>query len=98
MTEESLLPQLGRTWWLVALRGVAAVAIRLRQEIEGAWLLGLSGVLSVIFGVLMILNPSAGALAVLWVIATYSIVFGVLLIALGIRLRKLGQRSDLHFA
>ena len=179
MTEEGLLTQFGRAWWLVALRGVAAVvfgvlafiwpgvtilalvilwgayaladgilalisafhvrergkpmwallligvlgvaagivtflwpgitalallmliaawafvmgifqiiaAIRLRKEIEHEWLLGLSGVLSVIFGVLMVLSPGAGALAVLWVIASYSIVFGALLIFLGFRLK-----------
>ena len=63
-------------------------AIRLRKEIAHEWLLGLSGVLSVIFGVLMVLSPGAGALAVLWVIAAYSIVFGALLIFLGFRLKE----------
>ena len=62
-------------------------AIRLRKEIAHEWLLGLSGVLSVVFGVLMVLSPGAGALAVLWVIAAYSIVFGALLIFLGFRLK-----------
>lgn len=180
MTEEALLTQFGRAWWLVALRGVAAVvfgvlafvwpavtilalvvlwgayaladgilsfiaafrvrerskpmwallligvlgvaagivtflwpgitalallmliaawafvtgifqivaAIRLRKEIKHEWLLALSGALSVAFGVLMLLSPGAGALAMLWVIAAYAIVFGVLLIVLGFRLKS----------
>src|SRR5262249_30335380 len=62
-------------------------AIRLRKVLEREWLLALSGVLSVIFGVLMLWNPGAGALAVVWVIASYAIVFGVLLIALGLKLK-----------
>lgn len=63
-------------------------AVRLREEIEGEFLLGLSGLASVIFGVLMLLFPGGGALAVITVIAVYAIIFGVILIALGLRLRN----------
>jgi uncharacterized membrane protein HdeD (DUF308 family) len=73
-----------------------AAAIRLRKEIDNEWLLGASGALSVLFGLLMIASPGAGALAVVWVIAAYSIMFGVLLIALGFRLKKLAARSHLR--
>lgn len=71
-------------------------AIRLRKVIEGEWLLGLSGVVSVLFGVLMVMNPGAGALAMLAVIAGYAIVFGVLLIVLGFRLKSLVTRTHAH--
>ena len=64
-----------------------AAAIRLRKEIENEWWLGLSGALSVLFGLLMIASPGAGALAVIWLIAAYSILFGMMLIALGFRLK-----------
>ena len=70
-------------------------AIRLRKEIQNEWLLGLSGVLSVLFGIIMFVQPGAGALALIWVIAAYAIVFGVLLIWLGLRLKK---RSESHAA
>jgi len=63
-------------------------AIRLRKEIQNEWLLGFSGVLSVLFGIIMFAQPGAGALAVIWVIAAYAIVFGVLLVWLGLRLKK----------
>jgi uncharacterized membrane protein HdeD (DUF308 family) len=68
-------------------------AIRLRKEIEGEWALGLSGVLSVAFGILAALHPGAGALAVLWMIGGYAMGFGVLLIVLGFRLRALGHQN-----
>jgi uncharacterized membrane protein HdeD (DUF308 family) len=62
-------------------------AIHLRKEIEGELLLGLSGLVSVIFGILLIVFPGAGALTVLWLIGGFSIAFGVLMLILAFRLR-----------
>ncbi|HUJ86552.1 MAG TPA: HdeD family acid-resistance protein [Burkholderiales bacterium] len=75
--------------WAVA-TGVLeiAAAIRLRKEIGGEWLLILSGLASVVFGVLLVVSPAAGALAVLWLIAAYAIVFGVLLVILAFKARS----------
>ena len=65
-----------------------AAAIRLRKEIENEWLLILSGVLSVVFGVYMVVNPGAGAMAVLWLIGVFAIAYGVLLVILSFKLKK----------
>ncbi|BFU96527.1 MAG: conserved membrane protein of unknown function [Nitrospira sp.] len=80
-------------WWalFVGLFQIAA-AIRLRKEIDNEWMLGASGALSVLFGILMITSPGAGALAVAWIIGAYSIAFGVLLVALAFRLKKVADR------
>lgn len=75
--------------WAI-LTGVFEVvaAVRLRQEITGEWMLGLSGLASVVFGVLLVIYPTTGALAVVWVIGAYAVLFGVLLVGLGLRLRR----------
>jgi uncharacterized membrane protein HdeD (DUF308 family) len=64
-------------------------AIRFRKEIEGEWLLVLGGILSVVFGILLIARPIAGALAVLWMIGVYAIAYGVLLIVQAFRLHDI---------
>ena len=63
-------------------------AFEWRQVLSDMWMLGLGGVLSIILGVLLFSSPSAGLLAWAWLIAIYAIVYGVLYIATGIRLRS----------
>jgi len=67
-------------------------AVRLRREIEGEWLLALSGVISLLFGLYVALFPGLGALAIVWIIGTYALIWGVLLIVLGFKLRGHQQR------
>ena len=70
-----------------------AAAIRLRRHIQGEWLLILSGVLSILFGIILFAEPLAGAVFFAWVLAGYGLIFGVLLIALGFRVRRLPPQS-----
>ena len=75
-------------------RGVFEIAtgIRLRKEIEGEFWLILGGVLSLVFGVFLLLRPGVGALAVVWLIGAYAIVFGIVAMMLSFRLRALQER------
>lgn len=74
-------------WALVTGIFEVVAAIRLRKEIENEWTLALGGVLSIAFAVILFLWPAAGAFALVWMIAGYSVAFGFLLILLGFRLR-----------
>ena len=83
-------------WAIVT--GVAEIvaAVRMRREIEGEWLLGLSGALSVLLGMALIflslVQPGVTLLSIGWLIAAYALASGIALIVLGFRLRK-RQRS-----
>jgi uncharacterized membrane protein HdeD (DUF308 family) len=66
-------------------------AIRLRKEIEGEWLLGLSGAVSLLLGIgiaaLVLPNPAATILSAAWLIAIYAFIVGVALVAQAFRLK-----------
>ena len=76
-------------WALVGGALQVAAAIRLRKVITGEWLLALGGVLTIALGVLLVLFPGPGALALVIWIGAYAFVFGILLLVLGFRLRGL---------
>ncbi len=63
------------------------VAFRLRRAIANELGLIIGGVLSVIFGIVLVAAPGAGALAVVFLIGAYAIVFGLALLGLAWRLR-----------
>jgi uncharacterized membrane protein HdeD (DUF308 family) len=63
-------------------------AFRLRRIIEHEWRLAFAGLLSVAFGVIVWLRPGIAALALVWWIGAYALVFGVVLVALGFRMHR----------
>lgn len=71
-----------------------AAAVRLRKLIRGEWVMALGGALSIVLGVLLWMFPGAGALSVVLWIGIYAVVFGVLLIGLGLRLRSRRHASE----
>lgn len=79
--------------WAIA-TGVLEImaAIRLRKVIDDEWMLALAGLASVAFGIFILVRPGAGALALLWLIASYAIVFGVVLLIFAFKARSFGHR------
>jgi uncharacterized membrane protein HdeD (DUF308 family) len=79
--------------WVI-LSGIAriAMAIMLRREIENEWSMALSGVLSVILGIILVLLPSAGLLAYTWLIGLLALALGIAIIYYAFRVR--GQRMS----
>jgi uncharacterized membrane protein HdeD (DUF308 family) len=69
-------------------------AIGLRKEIRGELLLAISGIASLILGVLLLIFPSAAEVTITWLIGMYAILFGAMLLVLGLRLRKLGRQPS----
>jgi uncharacterized membrane protein HdeD (DUF308 family) len=74
--------------WAI-LTGIFEVVAGFELPISRDWLLALAGALSIIFGVLVFFHPGSGALAIVSLIGVFALVFGVTMLALGIRLRGL---------
>jgi len=69
-----------------------AAAIRLRRELTNEWMLALGGFASVALGVLLFFQPATGGLVLTLMIGAYALIFGILLLGLGLRLRKWDMR------
>ncbi len=76
-------------WALMIGATEIALAIKLRREIKGEWFLILMGLASIGFAALLLWNQLAGAAALIWIMAWYAVIFGVLAIIFGFRLRSL---------
>jgi uncharacterized membrane protein HdeD (DUF308 family) len=80
--------------WAIA-TGVseAVAAFQFRAVLENEWLLVLSGVISVAFGVLLIFEPGTGVFAVLALIGFYALFAGVIYLGVAYRLRSLREKA-----
>jgi uncharacterized membrane protein HdeD (DUF308 family) len=92
LTALALLTVIG-VWALLS--GISEIvgAIRLRKEIDNEWLLLIHGALAALFGLMLLVRPGAGALALIWLIASFALASGVLLIALAFRLKGIAGKA-----
>ena len=82
-------------FWAVAI-GVTEIvaAVKLAKHLQGTTLILISGILSVLFGGYLIFNPGQGIIAMLWLVALYAFLFGLILCWLGVKLRTLEKQFD----
>ena len=86
--------------WLIGIwavvKGITEIvaAFQIRKEVEGEWAIALSGVVSVLFGVFVLARPGNGALAVVWLIAIYAFMHGILELVTGFKLRRLKKEME----
>jgi len=86
--------------WFIAgwaiISGVMEIvaAIRLRHEIDNEWLLVLGGVVSLIFGLIVLSQPGQGMKAITLITGIYALIFGGIIIALGFRLKSVGEKLE----
>jgi uncharacterized membrane protein HdeD (DUF308 family) len=80
-------------FWLI-LRGIFEIvsAMQIRKEIENEWMLILGGLFSILAGVAICLRPGAGLVGIVWIIAGYAVVYGIIMIILAFRLKRFAAR------
>jgi uncharacterized membrane protein HdeD (DUF308 family) len=74
--------------WAIVTGAILTIAAFRLQVAHGRWLMGLGGIVSLIWGALLLIWPIAGALVLTWWIGAYALLFGIALLALAFRLRR----------
>ncbi|MGP3935421.1 HdeD family acid-resistance protein [Nonomuraea sp. KM88] len=75
-------------WAIVAGVAEAIAGIQLRKDIENEWMLIVGGILSVIFGVLLLIWPGPGLLSLVWLLGIFAILYGIAEVALALRVKN----------
>ena len=63
-------------------------AFRFRSGLGSDWLVAVTGVLSVLFGIAVLVSPAAGVVVLATLVGIYALLFGISLIVHAFRLRK----------
>jgi uncharacterized membrane protein HdeD (DUF308 family) len=76
--------------------GVTSIYIgwKIREEITGEWVLFVTGAISILFSLLILFRPAAGSLSVVYLIASWAVIIGLLRIFFAFRIRKLGNAIE----
>jgi uncharacterized membrane protein HdeD (DUF308 family) len=83
-----ILVYLVAAWAIVTGALELGAAYLLRRIVKGEWLLVVGGLVSIVFGILLAINPAAGLVTIVWLFGAYMLIFGVVTLALALRLRN----------
>ena len=83
-----ILVYLIAAWAIVTGALELGAAYLLRRVVKGEWLLVVGGVISIVFGILLAINPAAGLVTIVWLFGAYMLIFGAITLALGLWLRS----------
>lgn len=82
-------------WSIVSGFFAIIAAIRLREHMEGEIWLALNGAFAMLFGMFLVFLPAEGELLIIWILGTYAIILGVMLMAIADRLRHWHRKHEL---
>ena len=76
--------------WSILIGALQIIAnVSLRRESGRSWVWGvIAGAIGVIFGIVVLIWPKAGVITLIWLLGIFALVFGVVLIVLGLQLRN----------
>lgn len=78
-------------WAILLGASQIALAMQARKTMKHWYIWLISGIITVIFGLILVFVPGAGLLSLLWLLATVTIIEGILLIVLGIFVRRVAS-------
>jgi uncharacterized membrane protein HdeD (DUF308 family) len=88
-----VLTDLLAIWAIVSGVLQMTTAIGLRKSIQGEGWMALGGILSIILGIVLFINPVQGGIAITWLMGIYAILFGIISIILAFRVRRSAQKT-----
>jgi uncharacterized membrane protein HdeD (DUF308 family) len=96
-----ILSSVAFAWWIGIWAIIAGVfeivaAARMRRYVQGEWAFIGSGVVSVLLGLVLVVDPAIGVIVAGWMIGVYAILFGIFQISLAMRLERLNHVSGTH--
>jgi len=75
---------------MIVISGISSIVTGFRlRKTSGEWMMILGGALSLIFGLLLLMNPLFSAMVFVYIIAAFSIFGGIVLIVISFQVKKL---------
>lgn len=69
-----------------------AISFSLKEVKSARWFMLVAGIVSLILGILIFFYPKASLVVIAWLIGIYAIVFGIILLAVGIQLSRMKKK------